>query len=77
MRLRYISPHDKKSDIVVILPIQFRFDFLAHNMDIFISTVQVGPSGRGLAYVDIKFKVPSQDKLLIMKRNSEFEVNIS
>ena len=39
--------------------------------------VQGGPSGRGLAYVEINFKVWCQDKLLKTKRNSKFEVNKS
>ena len=34
---------------------------------------QGGPSGRGLAYVDINFNVLSQYKLLIAKRNFKFE----
>ena len=46
--------------------------------DIFRSTdckggkikLQGGPSGLGTLFVDIKFKVPSQCKLLILKRNS-------
>ena len=31
--------------------------------------VQGGSSARGLAFVVFKFKIPLQDKLLIMKRN--------
>ena len=38
-----------------------------------IRPIQGGPSGRGAMFVDIKFKVPSQYKLL--KRNSQFEIN--
>ena len=37
--------------------------------------VQGGSSGRGTLFVDIKFKVLSQFKLLILKCNSQFEVN--
>ena len=37
-----------------------------------VRDLQEGPSGRGTLFVDIKFKVPS---LLIIKRNSQFEVN--
>ena len=40
-----------------------------------VCTIQGGPSGRGIQYVDIKLKVPPQYKLLILKRNSYFNVN--
>ena len=33
-------------------------------------TIQCGPSGRGTLFVDIKFKVLPQYKLIILKRNS-------
>ena len=38
--------------------------------------VQGGPSGRGTLFVEIKFKVLSQYKLLRLKCNCQFEVNI-
>ena len=34
-----------------------------------------GPSGRGTLFIDIKFRVLTLYKLLILKRNSQFEVN--
>ena len=37
-------------------------------------TLQRGPSGRRTLFVAIKYKVASQDNL-ILKRNSQFEVN--
>ena len=40
-------------------------------------TVQGGPSGRGLAYVDFQFGVAFQYKNFILGRNFEFDVNIS
>ena len=38
-----------------------------------IFTLQGGPSGRGTRFVDIKFKVPSQYKLLIQKATSNLK----
>ena len=38
---------------------------------------RVGQSGVGTLFVDIKFIVPSQDHLLIIKYNSKNDVNIS
>ena len=40
-----------------------------------INTVQRGPSGCGIQFVDIKLKVLMQCKLPILKRNSYFKVN--
>ena len=37
--------------------------------------LQGGPSGRGTMFVDIKFKVPPQYELLILKHNSYCNVN--
>ena len=37
--------------------------------------IQGGPSGRGILFVDIKLKVQPQYKLIILERNSFFEVN--
>ena len=54
-----------------------RFSILRTNQfDQIGYVVQGGPSGHGLAYVDIKSKFLSQDKL-IMKGISKIEVNIS
>ena len=39
--------------------------------------VQGGPSGRGIQFVDIKFKVLRQYELLMLKRKSYFNVNKS
>ena len=41
----------------------------------FSHRVQGGPSGHRTLFVDIKFKLLSQFKLLILKHNSQFEVN--
>ena len=44
--------------------------------DVWISlTIQGGPSGRGTQFVDIKLKLMPQYKLLILNRNSYFNVS--
>ena len=37
--------------------------------------IHCGPCGRGTLFVDIKLKVPPQYTLLMLKRNSYFNVN--
>ena len=37
--------------------------------------LQGGPSARGIQFVDIKLKVPPQYELLLLNRNSYFNVN--
>ena len=38
--------------------------------------VQGGPAGFALPFVDIKTKVPSQYRLLILKQNSQFDKKV-
>ena len=40
-----------------------------------VVTVQGGPSGSGTLFVDIKFRVPPEYKLLILKHNFYVYVN--
>ena len=67
---RFTQPLREKFALLCIVGI-----FLVSRNVILVAALQGGSSGCTLPFSDVKINVPSQYGLLILKRNSQFNVN--